>query len=145
MTPIKKIALGFLSVINLINIGAGILVVVKLFTGSGIDSVIPIAVSMSVNQILLVNFDFIILIMALISIVVTYLVTDIPYSPKEILSNCPALLMIVPVIISLLGIYCILTATDAGDKLWIILSMIFYSVTSLINFGCIITVRDDAE
>lgn len=145
MTAKNKIALGFLSVINVMNITSGIITLVKMLAGSDITSVIPITISMTVNQILVVNFIAVTAIIALISIVVTYLVTDIVYSPKEILSNCPLLLMVVPVIIGLVGIYCGITATQAEDKLWIIISQIFYVLANVINFGCILTVREDAE
>lgn len=145
MTTQKKIALGFLSVINVMNIAAGIITIVKILTGSDITSVIPITLPMTVNQILVVNFIAVTAIIMLISIVVTYLVTDIPYSPKEILSNCPVLLMIVPVIIFFIGVYSAVTTPESGDKLWIILSQIFYVIANVINFGCILTVREDAE
>lgn len=145
MTVQKKIALVFLSIINIMNIAAGIMIQVKIITGSDVTSIIPITIPMTVNQILLANFAAVVAIMMLISIVVTYLVTDVPYSPKEILSNCPMLLMIVPIIIFLVGIYSAVTATEASDKLWIIISQIFYVIANVINFGCIVTIREDAE
>lgn len=145
MTVQKKIALVFLSIINIMNIAAGIMTQVKIITGSDVTSIIPITIPMTVNQILLANFAAVVAIMMLISIVVTYLVTDVPYSPKEILSNCPMLLMIVPIIIFLVGIYSAVTATEASDKLWIIISQIFYVIANVINFGCIVTIREDAE
>lgn len=145
MTIQKKIALVFLSIINIMNIAAGIMTQVKIITGSDVTSIIPITLPLTVNQILLVNFVAVVAIMMLISIVVTYLVTDVPYSPKEILSNCPMLLMIVPVIIFLVGIYSAVTAPETSDKLWIIISQIFYVIANVINFGCILTVREDAE
>lgn len=145
MTIQKKIALVFLSIINIMNIAAGIMTQVKIITGSDVTSIIPITLPLTVNQILLVNFVAVVAIMMFISIVVTYLVTDVPYSPKEILSNCPMLLMIVPVIIFLVSIYSAVTAPETSDKLWIIISQIFYVIANVINFGCILTVREDAE
>lgn len=143
MTIQKKIAVIFLAVLNVMNIAAGIITQLKIFRGSDVTSVLPVLKDMTVNQILLMNFVCVVAVITLISIVVTYLVCDISYSPKEIILNCPGILMVVPVIILAFGVYNGVNAMDAADKIWIILSQIFFVLANVVNFGCIVTVKDD--
>lgn len=141
----KRLSIVFLSAINLMNIIAGIIVQIKIITGSDVTSIIPISGEMTVNQVLMANFMCITLIIMLISVVATYLITDIPYSPKEILSNCPGLFLIVPAIILGLGIFNAVKAPISVDKITIIACSIAYFLANVVNFGCIITVKEDAE
>lgn len=145
MTLKSKIVLIFLAVLNVMNIASGIITQVKIFTGSDVTSIFPISAPLSVNQVLLVNFLVVTVVIMLISIVATCLVTDLSYSPKEILSNCPSLLMIIPAIIFIVSIFNAVNAQETMDKVWIILSQVFFVIANVVNFGCIITVREDAE
>ena len=145
MNSLKKFAITFLSVMNLINICAGIITQVKIAKGSDFTSIIPITIELSVNQIIIVNFVVVIAILLLISIVTTYLATDIPYSPKEILSNCAGIFVVIPVAICGVAIYNAFKAELTADKLWIVLSSVFYLITNIINIGCVLTVVDDLD
>lgn len=143
MTIQKKIAVIFLSLLNVMNIAAGVITQIKIFRGSDVVSLIPITVPMTANQILMLNFICVVTVIFLISIVVTYLVCDIPYSPKDILSNCPGVLMVIPVIIFAFAVFNVVNTFDTADKLWIILSQVYFVFSNVINFGCIVTVKDD--
>lgn len=145
MNSLKKFAITFLSVINLLNVCAGIITQVKISKGSDFTSIIPITMELSVNQILIVNFLTVVIVLLLISIVTTYLATDIPYSPKEILSNCAGIFVVIPVIICGVAIYNAFRAELTADKIWIVLSAVFYLITNIINIGCVLTVVDDLD
>lgn len=141
----KRLSIVFLTAINIMNIVAGIIVQIKMITGSDVTSIIPISGDMTVNQVLMTNFMSVVLIIMLISIVSTYLITDIPYSPKEILSNCPGLFLIIPAVILGLGIFNAVKAPISIDKTIIVVCSIVYFLANAVNFGCIITVKEDAE
>lgn len=141
----KRLSIVFLTAINIMNIIAGIIVQVKIITGSDVTSIIPISAEMTVNQILMTNFMCVVLIIMLISVVATYLITDIPYTPIEILSNCPGLFLVIPAIILGLGIFNTVKAPITADKITIIICSIIYFLANVVNFGCIITVKEDAE
>ena len=141
----KKLVVAFLTAINIMNLAAGIITQIKIITGSDVTSIIPISTEMTVNQILLLNFMCVSGIIFLISIVTTYLTTDIPYSPVEILSSCPGTFLIIPIIILFLGIFNAVNAPIMSDKIWIALCSIIYVFFNVVNFGCIITVKEDAE
>ncbi len=140
-----KISIIFLAVINLMNIAAGIITQVKMITGSDVVSVIPISIDMTVNQILIVNFMAASLIMMLVNVVTTYLVTDVTYSPKEILSNCAFVFMIVPILILCTAIYNTVKAPIMLDKILIIISAVVYVLFNAISFGCVLTIKEDEE
>lgn len=141
----KRLSIVFLSVINIMNILAGIITQVKIITESDVVSIIPINANLTVNQILLVNFLCVVLIMLLISVVTTYLITDVPYSPLEILSNCPFVFMIIPLVIFSMGVFNAFNAEFTADKIWLALSSVFYLLSNAVNIGCLITVKTDAE
>lgn len=141
----KKLVVAFLTAINIMNLAAGVITQIKIITGSDVTSIIPIRAEMTVNQILLLNFMCVAIIIFLISIVTTYLTTDIPYSPVEILSSCPGTFLIIPIIILFLGIFNAVNAPIMSDKIWIALCSIIYVFFNAVNFGCIITVKEDAE
>lgn len=141
----KKLSIAFLTAVNIINLAAGIITQVKIIKGDDVTSIIPITKEMTVNQILLLNFVCVIAIITLISTVTTYLTTDVPYSPAEILSNCPGTFLIIPVLIVLLGIFNAVNAEIISDKILIALCSILYLVCCAVNFGCIITVKDDID
>lgn len=140
-----KISIIFLAVINLMNIAAGIITQVKMITGSDVVSVIPIGIDMTVNQILIVNFMAATLIMMLVSVVTTYLVTDVTYSPKEIISNCAFVFMIVPILIFCAAVYNTIKAPIMLDKISVIISAVVYILFNVINFGCVLTIKEDEE
>lgn len=145
MNSPKKAAIIFLSVINLMNILAGIITQVEMMLGSDVTSIIPIKAEMTVIQILIANFLAVVMIMFLISIVTTYLVTDILYSPKEIISNCPGLFMVIPVLMFFAAVVNAIGTDFIADKVWIIASGIFYVFANVINFGCILTIKEDMD
>ena len=143
MTTQKKLAVIFLAVLNVMNIAAGVITQIKIFRGSDVVSVLPIFKPMTANQTLMLNFVCVVAVIVLISVVVTYLVTDISYTPKEIFLNCPGILAVLPVIIFAFGVFNAVNTVETADKLWIVLSLMFFVLSNIVNFGCIITIKDD--
>lgn len=143
MTTQKKLAIIFLAVLNVMNIAAGVITQIKIFRGNDVVSVLPIFKPMTANQTLMLNFVCVVAVIVLISVVVTYLVTDISYTPKEIFLNCPGILVVLPVIIFAFGVFNAVNTVETADKLWIVLSLIFFVLANVVNFGCIITIKDD--
>lgn len=143
MTTQKKLAVIFLAVLNVMNIAAGVITQIKIFRGSDVVSVLPIFKPMTANQTLMLNFVCVVAVIVLISVVVTYLVTDISYTPKEIFLNCPGILAVLPVIIFAFGVFNAVNTVETADKLWIVLSLMFFVLANVVNFGCIITIKDD--
>lgn len=145
MNSQKKAAMIFLSVINIMTLAAGVITELTIALGKDVTSIIPITAEITVNQILLLNFSVVIAIMMLISIVTTYLSTDIAYSPKAIISNCAGIFMAIPILVFFAAVFNAINASITADKLWIVLSGIFYLIVNLVNFGCILTIKEDAE
>lgn len=143
MTTQKKLAVIFLAVLNVMNIASGVITQIKIFRGSDVVSVLPIFKPMTANQTLMLNFVCVVAVIVLISVVVTYLVTDISYTPKEIFLNCPGILAVLPVIIFAFGVFNAVNTVETADKLWIVLSLMFFVLANVVNFGCIITIKDD--
>ncbi len=110
-----------------------------------ITSIIPINEPLSVNQIVLVNFMALAVTTVLIAVILTYLVTDIPYSPLEILENFSPLFLIPSGVAAILGIVNAIKADIAADKIWLIACMIIYILISIIEISCLLTVKQDAE
>lgn len=140
-----KIGVIFLAVINIMNLAAGVITQVQMVRGSDVTSVIPITLDMTVNQILMANFMAVSIIMTLICIVTTYLVTDVAYSPKEILTSCPLLFLIIPIILLFAAVFNMINAPEMIDKVSIIASAVVYILLSAVNSGCLITIKEDAE
>lgn len=138
-----KLAMIFLSVINVFNIASGVITQVKIITASDVTSVIPIMVDMTVNQILIANFMAVSLVFTLISVVTTYLVTDTPYSPKEILTNCAGVFLIIPIIILFVAVFNMINTPIMLDKVLIIISAVLYVLFNAVNFGCLLTIKED--
>ena len=66
-----KISIIFLALINLVSYAAGVITQIKLITNGDVTSIIPITVDMTVDQILMLNFMAVSIVLALISIVTT--------------------------------------------------------------------------
>ena len=145
MTASKKGAIILLWILNIINILAGAVSQFKILFNKDIDSIIPINAPLSVNQILMVNFLVLIIICVLISVILTYLVTDIAYSPIEILQNFSPLFLIPSAVVSLVGIFNAVRTEIFSDKIWLIAGVIVYLTVSIIEISCLITVKEDAE
>lgn len=143
MSMPKRTAMIFLGAINLMNLIAGFITELKIALGSDVMSIIPITAELTVNQILLLNFVVVVAIILLISIVTAYLATDVPYSPAEIIKNCPGIFMILPIIVFGIAVFNTVNAQISADKLWIILSAVFYVLASAVNFGCAMTIKED--
>ena len=79
MTTSKKGAIIFLWILNILNVLAGFISQFEILLGKDITSIIPINAPLSVNQIVLVNFMALAVTTVLIAVILTYLVTDIPY------------------------------------------------------------------
>ena len=77
--------------------------------------------------------------------ILTYLVTDIAYSPIEILQNFSPLFLIPSAVVSLVGIFNAVRAEIFSDKIWLIAGVIVYLAVSIIEISCLITVKEDAE
>lgn len=145
MNSAKRAAMIFLGAINIMTLAAGVITELTMALGKDVTSIIPITAELTVNQILLLNFSVVIAIMMLISIVTTYLATDVSYSPKEIISNCAGIFMVIPILVFLAAVFNAINASITADKLWIVLSGIFYLIVNIVNFGCILTIKEDAE
>lgn len=145
MNSQKRTALIFLTAINIMTFAAGIIAELNIALGKDVTSIIPINTEMTVIQILLLNFVVVIAIMMLISIATAYLVTDVPYSPKEILQNCAGIFMIIPILVFFAAVFNAVNASISADKLWLILSGIFYVLVNAVNIGCILTIKEDAS
>ena len=145
MNSAKRAAMIFLGAINIMTLAAGVITELTMALGKDVTSIIPITTELTVNQILLLNFSVVIAIMMLISIVTTYLVTDVSYSPKEIISNCAGIFMVIPILVFLAAVFNAINASITADKLWIVLSGILYLIVNMVNFGCILTIKEDAE
>lgn len=104
MTTSKKGAIIFLWILNILNVLAGFISQFEILLGKDITSIIPINAPLSVNQIVLVNFMALAVTTVLIAVILTYLVTDIPYSPLEILENFSPLFLIPSGVAAILGI-----------------------------------------
>lgn len=145
MNSAKRAAMIFLGAINIMTLAAGVITELTMALGKDVTSIIPITTELTVNQILLLNFSVVIAIMMLISIVTTYLATDVAYSPKEIISNCAGIFMVIPILVFLAAVFNAINASITADKLWIVLSGILYLIVNMVNFGCILTIKEDAE
>lgn len=143
MNATKKTAIMFLASINLMTVTAGIITELKIFFGNDVTSIIPITADLSVNQILLFNFLAVITVMMLISIVTTYLVTDIAYSPVEIITNCAGVMLVIPFAVVAFGVFNAIRTPEFADKIFIIVSAVVYFLINIINFGCLFTIKYD--
>lgn len=141
----KKFAFIFLIIINLINIVSDIIVQIKIITESDVTSVIPIKAELSVNQVLMLNFICVTVILLFICIVTTYLVTDVPYSPIEILSEFAGIFAILPAILLAFGLFNAFRAQIGADKLVIALCALAHFVSCIINASCLLTIKADSE
>ncbi|MGN0522403.1 MAG: hypothetical protein ACI4IQ_07185 [Eubacterium sp.] len=145
MTAKKKTALIFLASINLINIIAGIVTQLTMIFGWDVTSVIPIKAELTVFEVLIVNFSVLFVIMTAINVITAYLATDVPYSFAEIIMNCPGIALTVPVILMFLAVYNAVMADISADRACILISAVVYVFANVINFGCVATIREDAE
>ena len=143
----KKASIIFLVIINLLSLAAGAITQFKLLTEADINSIIPIPTGahLTVVEILFVNFMAVALICMLICIITTYLVTDIPYTPAEIISNAPFMFMLIPLIILGFGIFNAIKAPIGEDKIVIAVCSIIYTLMSTVCMSCAVTVKYDAE
>ena len=133
MTTSKKGAIIFLWILNILNVLAGFISQFEILLGKDITSIIPINAPLSVNQIVLVNFMALAVTTVLIAVILTYLVTDIPYSPLEILENFSPLFLIPSGVAAILGIVNAIKADIAADKIWLIACMIIYILISIVE------------
>ncbi|MCI9144847.1 MAG: hypothetical protein HFJ97_00640 [Eubacterium sp.] len=140
-----KISIIFLALINLVSYAAGVITQVKLITNGDVTSIIPITVDMTVDQILMLNFMAVSIVLALISIVTTYLVVDVKCTFGEILSNCAVVFMIVPVLVLFVAVFNAVNAPVMIDKISIAAAAVVYVLLSAVNVGCVLTVREDEK
>ncbi len=140
-----KISIIFLALINLVSYAAGVVTQIKLITNGDVTSIIPITVDMTVDQILMLNFMAVSIVLALISIVTTYLVVDVKCTFGEILSNCAVVFMIVPVLVLFVAVFNAVNAPVMIDKISIAAAAVVYVLLSAVNVGCVLTVREDEK
>ena len=140
-----KCTLIFLAVMNLINLVGGIITQVTMITNGDVVSIIPISFEMTVDQILLLNFMAVAIIISIISVVTTYLVVDAPYSFGEIISNCAGIFLVIPVLLIFAAVYNMINAPAVIDKISIIASAVVFLLLNVVNFGCVLTVKEDDE
>lgn len=143
----KRIALIFLTAINIMNIIAGGIVQIKMITDSDVSSIIPVPTSaeLTVNQVLMLNFMSVTAIMLLICVVATYITTDVAYTPIEILSNLAGIFLILPAILLAIGVFNTIRAELSIDKITIIICSIIHFISCAVNVCCVLTVKEDAE
>lgn len=144
MTTAKKAALAFMAAMNVINIISGIITQLDIALGKNVKSILPVSASLTSAQVLLVNFLAVTVIILLISIVTTYLATDIAYSPIEIIQNSSLIFLLIPAALLIFGIVNGVRAELSADRLWIIFSSIFHFAASAVNLACTFTVYQDA-
>ena len=140
-----KISIIFLALINLVSYAAGVITQIKLITNGDVTSIIPITVDMTVDQILMLNFMAVSIVLALISIVTTYLVVDVKCTFGEILSNCAVVFMIVPVLVLFVAVFNAVNAPVMIDKISIAAAAVVYVLLSAVNVCCVLTVREDEK
>lgn len=140
-----KISIIFLALINIVSYAAGIITQVKLLTNGDVTSIIPITVDLTVDQILMLNFMAVSIVLALISIVTTYLVVDVKCTFGEIMSNCAAVFMIVPILVLFVAVFNAVNAPVMIDKISIAAAAVVYVLLSAVNVGCVLTVREDEK
>lgn len=140
-----KISIIFLALINIVSYAAGIITQVKLLTNGDVTSIIPITVDLTVDQILMLNFMAVSIVLALISIVTTYLVVDVRCTFGEIMSNCAVIFMIVPILVLFVAVFNAVNAPVMIDKISIAAAAVVYVLLSAVNVGCVLTVREDEK
>lgn len=140
-----KISIIFLALINIVSYAAGIITQVKLLTNGDVTSIIPITVDLTVDQILMLNFMAVSIVLALISIVTTYLVVDVRCTFGEIMSNCAVIFMIVPILVLFVAVFNAVNAPVMIDKISIAAAAAVYVLLSAVNVGCVLTVREDEK
>ncbi len=128
-----KISIIFLALINLVSYAAGVITQIKLITNGDVTSIIPITVDMTVDQILMLNFMAVSIVLALISIVTTYLVVDVKCTFGEILSNCAVVFMIVPVLVLFVAVFNAVNAPVMIDKISIAAAAVVYVLLSAVT------------
>lgn len=141
----KKCSLMFLTGVNIMSIAAGIIVQLKILLGKDVTSIIPISINASVIGVLVINFLVVISVITLINIVTTYLVTDIAYSPLEIMQNFAGVFLIIPLVISLIGVYNAVVTPVFTDKIWIAAASLVFLLFSAVNVCCMLTIKQDAQ
>ena len=140
-----KISIIFLAFINIVSYAAGVITQIKLITNGDITSIIPITVDMTVDQILMLNFMAVSIVLTLISIVTVYLVVDVKCTFGEIMSNCAAVFMIVPILVLFAAVFNAVNAPVMIDKISIAAAALVYVLLSAVNVGCVLTVREDEK
>ena len=140
-----KISIIFLAFINIVSYAAGVITQIKLITNGDITSIIPITVDMTVDQILMLNFMAVSIVLTLISIVTAYLVVDVKCTFGEIMSNCAAVFMIVPILVLFAAVFNAMNAPVMIDKISIAAAALVYVLLSAVNVGCVLTVREDEK
>lgn len=140
-----KISIIFLALINIVSYAAGIITQVKLLKNGDVTSIIPITVDLTVDQILMLNFMAVSIVLALISIVTTYLVVDVKCTFGEIMSNCAVIFMIVPILVLFVAVFNAVNAPVMIDKISIAAAAAVYVLLSAVNVGCVLTVREDEK
>lgn len=140
-----KLSIIFLAIINIVSYAAGIITQLKLITNGDVTSIIPITVDMTVDQILMLNFMAVSIVLALISIITTYLVVDVKCTFGEIISNCAAVFMIVPILVLFAAVFNAVNAPVMLDKISIAAAALVYVLLSAVNVGCVLTVREDEK
>ncbi len=143
MTTTKKISIIFLWFLNIVNFLAGAITQFKILLGKDVTSIIPIKAALSVNQVLMVNFMAVVIIMCLISMILTYLSADVPYSPLEVLSNFSPIFSIPSAVVFILGLVNGFRADIFADKICIILCSLAFLLISIIEISCLITLKED--
>lgn len=138
---IKKAALIFLGVINVVSIAAGIYTQVTFLFNRDFVSVLPIS-EMGTQEILYVNFLCIFVVITLINIVVAALLNDGSYSAADVFKSCPLIALAPSVILFFFAIYTSMGATSVSERVICLLIAAFYVLANAVNFGCMAVIKD---
>ncbi|MBR2134211.1 MAG: hypothetical protein IJ851_05815 [Eubacterium sp.] len=139
----KKISVAFLTALSIINFAAGVIVDYRIIAFDPAKKILPHNFELSSVQNMLVDFLVFALVITLISVVTTYLSTDVSYTPLEIMENFALIFALPSVCVLGAGIYGMLHTPLIADRPWIIICEVVYVLLSVINFCCIMTIKND--
>lgn len=137
----KKIALAFLSFVNVINIAAGIYTQLVLLFNWDFMALFPV-MEMGTMQILYINLLAVVVVITLISVIVAALVNDGSYDAGDVFTSCPVIALLVPVVLFFISLYTAMGAASLAEKLIGIGISALYIFANYVNFGCMAVIKD---
>lgn len=145
MTTGKKAAVIFLWIINTASAASGFISQIKIFLHKSSARIFTFGSNMSENEKIMLNLAVFTLLIFLINIILTYLITDIPYSPVEIAENFSPLLLIPAAVASILIIVNAVRTDSPREKAFFIAFALVYALMNAAEISCMLTVQLDSE